>query len=226
METLGTTDLAVPSAETPFCPRHPSATSMHTWPYRCEWVCRRHEGFCKKKSLCFQEETRDGTVHPEPKTSSSLEDQALVTPSSGWDASVWEGRRAHRAAAGGAGEGEGLPVPIPVPVLAVVLVFVLVLVLVLLLLLLVLVVVVMVVLAVSRGRRLLSKHWERSRYHGMHTHLQRLLFTFKMKTPNEFLLIVRKDSYPRRTLRTVSCSIQIQQPPSSTELPASWPEVN
>lgn len=256
METLGTTDLAVPSAETPFCPRHPSATSMHTWPYRCEWVCRRQEGFCKKKSLCFQEETRDGTVHPEPKTSSSLdprntksrnwmprtpvhssfsifplapcstEDQALVTPSSGRDASVWEGRRAHRAAAGGAGEGEGLPVPVPVPVLAVVLVFVLVLVLVLLLLLLVLVVVVMVVLAVSRGRRLLSKHWERSRYHGMHTHLQRLLFTFKMKTPNEFLLIVRKDSYPRRTLRTVSCSIQIQQPPSSTELPASWPEVN
>lgn len=261
MEMLGTTDLAVPSAEMPFCPRHPSATSMHTWPYRCEWVCRRHEGFCKKKSMCFQKETRDGTVHPEPKTSSSLdprntksrnwmprapvhssfsilplapcstEDQALVTPSSGRDsgegsadASVWEGRRAHRPAAGRAGEGEGLLVL--VLVLVVVLVFMFMLVLVLLLLLLVLMVMVMVVLAVSRGRRLLSKHWEWSRYHGMHSHLQRLLFTFKIKTPNEFLLTVRKDSYPRRTLRTVSCSIQIQEPTSPTELPASWPEVN
>lgn len=155
-----------------------------------------------------------------PLAPCSTEDQALVTPSSGRDsgegsadASVWEGRRAHRPAAGRAGEGKGLLVL----VLAVVLVFMLMLVLVLLLLLLVLVVMMMMVLAVSRGRRLLSKHWEWSCYHGMHTHLQRLLFTFKIKTPNEFLLIVE---------RTVSCSIQIQQPVSSTELPASWPGVN
>lgn len=89
-------------------------------------------------------------------------------------ASVREGRRAHRPAAGRAGEGKGLLV------LAVVLVFMLMLVLVLLLLLLVLVVMMMMVLAVSRGRRLLSKHGEWSRYHGMHPHLQRLLFTYSL----------------------------------------------
>lgn len=246
----------------PLCPWHPSAASMHTWPYspqetRCEWVCRRHEGFCKKKSLCvFRKKQEIEQFIQNQKTSSSLdprnttsrnwmprtpvhssfwfplapcstEDQALVAPSSGRDsgegsadASVREGRRAHRPAAGRAGEGEGLLVL----VLAVVLVFMLVLVL--LLLLLVLVVMMMMVLAVSRGGGLLSKHWEWSRYHGMHTHLQRLLFTFKIKTPNEFLLIIKKDSYPRRMLRTASCSIQIQQPISSTELPTSWPEVN
>lgn len=62
------------------------------------------------------------------------------------------------------------------------LVLVLVLVFVLLLLLLVFMVMVVVVLAVpGRGQSLLSKHGERGR-HGMHTHLQRLLFTFRVKT--------------------------------------------
>lgn len=60
------------------CPWHPSAASTHTWPYSpqettCEWVCRRHEGFCKKKSLCvFRNKQRDGTVHPEPKKNQFL----------------------------------------------------------------------------------------------------------------------------------------------------------
>lgn len=104
------------------------------------------------------------------------------------------------------------------------LVLVLVFVLVLLLLLLVLMVMVVMVLAVAGGQRFLSKHRERSSHHGMHTHLQRQLFPFRMKTLNEFLLMVRKDSFPQRKLMTVSWSIQ--QLTSLTKLPAFWPEVN
>lgn len=86
--------------------------------------------------------------------------------------SVWKRRRTDRPAAGRAGEGERLFVLL----LTLVLVLVLMLMLVLLLLLLVLVVMVVVVVAMFGGRSLLSKHWERSRCHWVHSHLQRGLF--------------------------------------------------